>query len=276
MEYKIVSDSSSNVVELEKVDYRAVPLKIICGNKEYIDTPNLDVDNMIEELKQTKNTSGTSCPNVYDWLEAYEGGKNIFAFAITSSLSGSYASAVSAKEKYMKIHENSKVCVVDTLSTGPEMRLLMEKVKECADNGLSFEETEVEVRDYQKKTHLIFCLKSMNNLAKNGRVPKTAAKIALVLGIQIVGKASDTGTLEPLYKCRGEHKSINTIYEVMVSNGFSGGKVRISHCQNIEGAKKLEETIKINFPDSDISIDRCTALCSFYAEQGGLLVGYEG
>lgn len=276
VEYKIVSDSSSNVIEMGKVNYKAVPLKIICGDKEYVDTPELDIDNMIEELKKTKNTSGTSCPNVYDWLEAYEGEKNIFAFSISSSLSGSYTSAVCAKEKYIETNPTANICVIDTLSTGPEMRLLMEKVEECADSGFSFEEIENKIKDYQENTHVIFCVKSMNNLAKNGRIPMAFAKIALVLGIHVVGQGSDKGTLEPLHKCRGEQKSINTIYDVMLSNGFSGGKVRISHCQNVESAKKLEKIIKSNYPKCDVFIEKCTALCSFYAEQGGLIIGYEG
>lgn len=276
MNYKIVADSSSNVRELQNVDYKSVPLKIICEGKEYVDDSNLNVGKMIDDLKYSKSASTTSCPNSQEWLDAFEGGEDIFAFTITSSLSGSFNSATNAKNLYLSNNENANVCVVDSLSTGGEMQLLMEKVVECYENGYDFESTKNEIENYKKNTHLIFCLKSMNNLAKNGRVSSASAKVALVLGIRVVGKASDEGTLQPLHKCRGEGKALQTIYEVMLAEGFCGGKVRISHCNNEEGAKKLEEIIKSSFRNCDVEINECGALCSYYAEDGGLIVGYEG
>lgn len=276
MKFKIVSDSSSNVIKLKGIDYTSVPLKVICGDREFTDNSELDTEEMIEYLKHTKNTSGTSCPNVQDWLDAFENGENIFAFTITSALSGSFNSALNAKNQYCEENKNAKVCVADTLSTGPEMRLLMEKVIECDKSGFDFEQTEKELFNYKKNTHLIFCLKSMNNLARNGRVSLASAKLASVLGIRVVGKASDSGTLEPLNKCRGEAKSLQTIYDIMISEGFCGGKVRISHCNNENGAKNLAKIIKNAYSKSDVQIDKCTALCSYYAEDGGLIVGYEG
>lgn len=54
MNCKIISDSSSNIFALDGVDYTYVPLKIISSEKEYVDTPDLDVDGMIEDLKKSK------------------------------------------------------------------------------------------------------------------------------------------------------------------------------------------------------------------------------
>ena len=96
-----------------------------------------------------------------------------------------------------------------------------------------------------------------------------------VLGIRAVGRASDVGTLEQLHKCRGEKKALETIFSEMVSRGFQGGKVRIAHCLNSPAATRLKESILNVFPKTDIRIEPTTALCSFYAEQGGLLVGFE-
>ena len=61
----------------------------------------------------------------------------------------------------------------------------------------------------------------------------------------------------------------------MVGNGFCGGKVKIHHCENIEAAEKLAQKIKEKFQESKIKINETRALCSFYAESGGLIVGYE-
>ena len=100
MSFKIVSDSSSNVLEFPGIDFESVPLKIITAKKEYVDDENLDIEAMVEEIRETKGKSGTSCPNIGDWLRAFGEAENIFAITITSKLSGSYASAVEAAKIY--------------------------------------------------------------------------------------------------------------------------------------------------------------------------------
>lgn len=275
MKFKIVSDSASNVFSLPGVDYASVPLKIITTQAEYVDDENLDVENMVAQVKATKGKSGTSCPNIHDWLEAFGDAEGIFAVAITSNLSGSCAAARQAKEEYESAHPGAKVCVIDTLSAGPEMRLIIEKLQQLIEEKLSFEQIRDAVEAYMRHTHLLFSLESLTNLARNGRVSPAVAKIAGVLGIRVVGAASAEGTLQQLYKCRGEKKALETIFEEMQRRGFAGGKTRIAHCFNPEAAATLKAAILHAFPQCDVQIEQTKALCSFYAEQGGLLVGFE-
>jgi len=101
------------------------------------------------------------------------------------------------------------------------------------------------------------------------------AKIAGVLGIYVVGKATD-GQLDATNKCRGEKRVLRTLVENMIKEGFHGGRVRIAHCQNPEAAAQLKAALTEQYPESDVRIDVCGGLCSYYAEIGGLLVGYEG
>lgn len=275
MKFKIVSDSSANIFRFPGVEHASVPLKINTASAEYVDDENLDVAKMVKELQENKGKSGTSCPNIQDWLQAFDGADYVFAVTITSNLSGSYASACQAKDIYEDAHPGAKVFVIDSLSTGPEMRLIMEQLRDWIDEKLSFEQIREKVKEYQKKTHLLFSLESLTNLARNGRVNPAVAKIAGVLGIRVVGCASEVGTLQQLHKCRGEKKALDTIFQEMKDRGFIGGKTRIAHCFNSEAAAKLKETILAVFPKCDIFIEPTTALCSFYAEQGGLLVGFE-
>ena len=276
MKYKIVADSSANLFDLSDIPFSYAPLKIITSEKEYVDTPELDLRMMTDDLLTVKGKTGTSCPNVHEWLEAFEGAENIFVVTITSNLSGSYAAAMQAKDEYMSTHPGTKVCVIDSLSAGPEMAMLVEKLRECILKDMSFEEIETAIREYLKQTHLLFSLQSLVNLARNGRVSPAVAKVAGILGIRVVGKASDVGTLEPMHKCRGEKKALESILDEMKAHGFTGTRVRISHCFNLASATQLKNMILAKFPDSDIIISECTALCSYYAEKGGLLVGFEG
>lgn len=275
MQFKIVSDSSSNIFSFPGVAHVSVPLRINAGEKEYVDDENLDVGRMVAELKEYKGRSGTSCPNVGDWLQAFEGADRIFAVAITSNLSGSCAAAMEAKKLYEEEHPGAKVCVLDTLSTGPEMGLIMEKLRQWIGDKIPFEKIKEDIRAYMKRTHLLFSLESLTNLARNGRVSPAVAKIAGVLGIRVVGAASEVGTLQQLYKCRGEKKALDTLLEEMLRRGFRGGKTRIAHCFNSAAAQSLKERIQAKFPKADVAIESTGALCSFYAEQGGLLVGFE-
>ena len=276
MQYKIVADSSSNMRCFDGVDFACVPLKIITKEKEYVDTPDLDLAGMVEDLKAYKGTSGTSCPNVFEWMEAFGDADCVFAIAITSNLSGSCNAARQAAEDYMTAHPDRKVCVLDSLSAGPELRLIAEKVREGILAGKAFEEIEADTRAYMKHTHLLFTLRSLNNLARNGRVSPAVAKLAGVLGIVIVGKASDVGTLQQMHKCRGEKRAIDTLYHEMKLHGYAGGRVRIGHNMNEPAAQQLSSIILAEYPNAEIEVEMSAGLCMFYAEQGGIMVGYEG
>lgn len=274
MNYRIVSDSSSNMLSFPGIDFRSVPLRIITAKHEYVDNAELDVEKTVGEIRETKGKSGTSCPNIGDWLNAFDGADIIFAITITSRLSGSFASAEQATKIFMDAHPGAKVFVVDSLSTGPEMRIIMEHIREKMLRGGTFEEIRDSVTEYQKHTHLLFSLESLTNLARNGRVSPAVAKIAGVLGIRVMGAAKE-GVLDPLHKIRGEAKTLDMIFAEMKKRGFSGGKVVIDHCFNQNAANILAEKILSEFPSCDLKIGRNGALCSFYAERGGVLIGFE-
>ncbi len=275
MIYKLAADSSANLVCLPGVDYSRVPMKIITGAAEYVDSPELDVESMVAEVKVTKGKSGTSCPNVHDWLRAFEGADRVFAVTITSNLSGSFSSARQAAEDYEEDHPGARVCVIDSLSAGPELGLILEKLAQWIGEGREFDWMVQGIRDYMRHTHLAFTLESLTNLARNGRVNPAIAKIAGVLGIRVMGIASEQGTLQDLHKCRGEKKALETLWDEMKNRGYQGGKVRISHCFNEAAAETLRDMIFTDHPGAEVCIEPCSALCSFYAERGGLLVGYE-
>ena len=270
---KIVVDSSSDLTELSNTDFASAPLKIVTSEKEYVDDKKLNVEQMVETLYTYKGKSSTSCPNVNDWLDAFGDAEEVFCITITSSLSGGYNSACVAKKVYREKYPERRVNIIDSLSTGPEIVLMAEKIRDMILVGKDFDQISSTIKSY--KTELLFALKSMKNLANNGRISKLKATAAGILGIRAIGKASEQGTLEMLSKCRGEAKTIKALVKYMIENGYKGGKARIDHCLNSEAAAKLADRIKSRFPNAIISIAETRGLCSFYAEKGGLLLGYE-
>lgn len=276
MTRKIVSDSSVNLQKLKSdIPFEKVPLTIIAGDREFVDDSSLDVKEMVEFLKAHKGKSGTACPSVAAYLEAFGEAEEIYCVTITSNLSGSCNAACLAKQDYEAMHPERHVCVIDSLSAGAELTLIIEKLQELIAAGKAYEAVCKEIAVYQEKLDLVFSLESLKNLANNGRVSPLVARLAGTLGICIVGKASDVGTLEPLSKCRGEKKTLNTLYKHMKEIGFKGGKVRIDHCENLDAAEQMKELILQEYPDTDIEIGITCGLCSFYAETGGLLIGFE-
>ena len=273
--YKIISDSSSDLLALSDISFASVPLKIVAGEKEFTDNEALNVPEMLQYLKSYTGRSGSSCPNVGEWIEAFGDAEEIFCVTITSGLSGSYNAACIAAKEYMQTYPERRVFVVDSLSTGPESALLIEKLRDLILEGRSFDEIIEEVGAYAKETHLLFALESLHNLANNGRVSPIVAKLAGLIGIRVVGCASAQGTLEIIEKVRGSAKAIESLFSNMQANGYVGGKVRIHHCENANVAQQIAAKIRAAYPQAQVVISQTRALCSFYAERGGVLIGYE-
>lgn len=276
MAFKIVADSSLNLPKITSdIPFEKVPLTITAGDKDFVDDSDLDVKEMVDFLKSYKGKSCTACPSVAAYLSAFEGAEEVFCVTITSNLSGSCNAARVAKDDYEASHPGCRVCIIDSLSAGAELTLIVEKLEELIGQGKDFDTISKEIAAYQEKTGLMFSLESLKNLANNGRVSPLVARVAGTLGICVVGKASDVGTLEQMSKCRGEKKALLTLYKHMKDLGYAGGKVRIDHCENPVAADKLKELILQEYPNADMDVEETRGLCSFYAELGGLLVGFE-
>ena len=275
MTYKIVADSSANVLELPGADFTSVPLKIVTKDKEYVDDAGLDVEAMVAEIRDIKGRSSTACPSVGEWLESFGDADTVVGVSITGTLSGSYSAAMMAKEEYESAHPDRKVFILDSLSAGPEIQLILERMRDMTRAGMSIEEIQTRITVYWRHTHLLFSLESLTNLARNGRVNPAVAAAAGLLGIRIVGKASDHGELEPMDKCRGEKKALDAIWKHMEGLNYAVGRVCIAHCMNASAAAALAERIRGKYPLAEINIVPTRGICSYYAEKGGLMIAFE-
>ena len=275
MTYKIVSDSSSNIFSITGADYATVPMKVIAA-KEYIDTPQLDLQGMVEDLKAHKGKSGSSCPNVGEWLEAFGDADMIFGVTISKNLSGSYNAAQQAAEEYMEQNPGKRVYIFDSLAAGPQQAMLIDKINQLIQEGCNFDTIVEKAREYHNHTHILFCLESLTNLARNGRVSMAVAKIAGVLGIRVIGDVKG-GEITPVHKIRGEKKSLQTLVEMLAERGFQDGAlIRVANCFGESQTNALKEAVMQQYPNCRFVIEPTTALCSFYAEAGGLMIGFEG
>ena len=279
MTWKIVADSGCDYRTIENlaVDtlFESVPLTIQVGDEIFIDNDQLNIDEMMEKMYATSSASKSACPSPDDYMKAFDGASNIFVVTITGTLSGSHNSAQVAKKLYLEEHPNVNIHIIDTLSAGGENDLIIKKLNLLIGQGLSYEEVVTEITAYQAKTKLLFVLAKVDNLVKNGRLSKLLGAVVGLLNIRMVGEASQDGKLELLQKARGAKKSLIAAFDELIKAGYAGGQIIIAHRNNLKFCQQFSEMVREKFPQAVIEVIPTSGLCSFYAEENGLLMGYE-
>lgn len=258
----------------ENIEFSTVPFSIGVGGKEYLDDDSLNIGELMSAMQECKTASRTACPSVGAWCEQFQKDGNIIAITITSNLSGSYNSACVARNMVLEEQPEKQIAVIDSLSTGPEMVLILRKICELIVGNMDFETVIKETKKHMKNTHVAFALSSFDNLVKNGRMNKITGFIANKLGLLGVGFASERGTIEVKGVSRGRRKAIEAILNDMKLRGTYIKEVVISHCQNIEFAEQVKTAILNVWNDSTVTIIPTRGLCSYYTEQGGLIIGF--
>lgn len=278
MKWKILADTGSNLREIsnlpENIEFDLIPLILHVDKKDYVDTPSIDVDDLIKSVKASKSSS-SACPAPGAYAEKFAGAENVICFTLSSELSGSYNSAELGKSIALEQNPDANIYIFNTRTAGGEMDLLAKKAVEFIQEGKNFEEVIADLNAYHKNTHTGYMLKSIQNLVKNGRVSKVVGSVVGLLNIHIIGVRSEEGTIEMSGRARGEKKGLKTLLKDIVDNGYSGNKLEIAHVLNRETAEKFANQVREKFPKADITISPTSGLCSFYAEMGGLIVGYE-
>ena len=279
MKWKIIADSGCDYRSLDNLapdaEFVSVPLTIQVGETIYRDDAQLNIDQMMEEMYATTTASKSACPSPDDYMKSFEGADNIIVVTITGTLSGSYNSAEIAKKIYLEEHPDTKIHVIDSLSAGGEVDLLVRKLNHLVAEGLDFDQVVDGITAYQAKTKLLFVLAKVDNLVKNGRLSKLVGTVVGLLNIRMVGEASKTGTLELLQKARGQKKAIKAAFDELIKAGYTGGHITIANRNNDKFIEQFSELVREDFAHAMIEVLPTSGLCSFYAEEGGLLMGYE-
>ena len=225
------------------LSFATVPLKIRVGDREFVDNSALDVDAMMDAMHNYNGASTTACPSPEEWAEKFMQADNVLAITISSNLG--------------------------------EMALAIWKANDLVASGLPFDEVVREWEIWFQDRQVLFALASFDNLVKNGRLSRLAGFMAGVMSMRAVGRGSEEGKLEMLHKTRGETRMLALLLEEMDHRGYQGLEPAvISHCQNEKAALMLKNGIEKKWPGAKVVVLPCSGLTSFYAETGGIIVGY--
>jgi len=279
----IAADSSCDLdksaFDCGNIGFETVPLTIRVGEKEFVDLPGTDPNDMLAAMKAHNGPTSSACPPPEMFAEQFRKADNSFCVTITSNLSGTYNCAVQAKEMVLEESPEKKIHIIDSLSTGGTMVLLIKKLRELIEQGLEFEEIVEKIDKYRDSMVILFSLATFDTLIKNGRMNPVVGLMATALNIHPVAY-NPGGVIEVMEKPRGEKKAINRIAALM-SERFKfkpGTPIVITHCNNPNAAKTAEDVIKEKYgiTDDDIIRTECACLTTYYAGDQAVLVAFEG
>lgn len=279
MSWKIVTDSAADVspdfVPEGDILFEEVPLTLTIGEKDYVDNDDLDTMELMKAMQAESKATTSSCPSPNMYKKAFEEADNVIAVTLSHNLSGSYNAAELAKKLVLEEHPEKNIYVVDSHATAGVEVLIAEKAAQLINEGKEFDEICKELEDYADSLDTIYTLCNYGNLIKNGRMSKIAGLLAKGLKIRIIGDEQD-GKINLLHKIRGEAKSIAKLVDVMgQKKDMTGLDVVIHESNNLAGATAMKHLIEKKYPEvNSVRITSCGGLNSYYAEDGGLIVGY--
>lgn len=287
MSWCIAADSSCNIRGFKPTTphtaFRLAPLKVNVGGIEYIDDEKLDVDHLNQAVSAESTASSSSCPSVGEWADIFNSADNTIAITISANLSGSYEAAMMARnivlDEYAREHKGiiagKNIFVLNSRAAGGKLELLVTLLDRYLSTNPSFDEAVMYIQTLERNSQVLFSLSSYENLVKSGRMPRGVGTIANRLNIRILGTASAEGTIKLVGPSRGEKKAVRGIIEAMVADGYHGGLVAIDHVKNHHTVEMLQDAIREKWPKAEILVYNCGGLCSYYAEEGGLIIGYD-
>jgi DegV family protein with EDD domain len=277
MPIKIVADSSCDLNNEMKreLNVEIAPLVLQLGDKTYVDDENLDVKQYLEAMAKCETSPKTACPSPNDYMKRYEGPESVFVVTLSNFLSGSYNSAVLAKDMFIDELDNKFIHVFDSLSASAGEVVVALKINELAKLNLTEAEIVEKVTKFIKEMKTFFLLESLEHLAKAGRLNPIVAKVASMLSIKPI-MCGDEGNIKLFEKVRGYKKAFNRFVEVIGEEGrnLEEKVLSIAHCNCLDRALEFKEAVSKKYNFKDIVIVETKGLSSTYADDGGIVIAF--
>jgi len=250
-------------------------LRLDIDGEEFVDDETFDRLDFLKKMKASPNCPKSSCPSPEVYVEAFDcGAEHLYAVTLSAELSGSYNSAQLGRKLYLEDHPEGRVHVFNSCSASIGETRIAQKIQECEEAGMGFEEVVEAVERFILEMHTYFVLESLDNLRKNGRLSAVKAFMASALNIKPVMGATDQGVIIQLGQARGIQKALRSMVEAMAAEvkNPAGKVLGIAHCNNRERAEFVKEEVKKLLKVKDIIITETNGVSTLYASQGGIIM----
>ena len=283
MTYKIIGDSCLDLTEELKKDpgFQMIPLTLQVGNVQVIDDEPFDQSAFIEMVKACPECPKTACPSPESFKKAYEeaDADAVFVITLSNHLSGSYNSAVLAKELYEEEKKEAgepvtkKIAVIDSLSASSGELDQALYIRDLCEQGLNFETVAEMAEAYSHRMKTYFVLETLDTLRKNGRLSGLQAFFATALNIKPVMGAEE-GVIIKLDQARGINKALQRMCDIAVkeTGDTSGKRVVICHVNHQERALYVKAELEKRASFKEIVITEAAGVATVYANDGGIIL----
>ena len=253
----VVLDSTADFPDAQEryPNFRVVPLYVRFGDESFRDYVDIDPARFYERLQSAVDLPTTSQPTPADFLATYEslaGYERILSLQISSTLSGTFASAQTAADAL----GDGRARVIDTRTVSASLALLAIAVQQRLERGTTDEEIDELVERYQREHKLLFTVNTLEYLAKGGRIGRAAALAGSMLNIKPILTIRD-GEVVPLKKVRGAAKAFQEFKELFEATSTDSPrlKVGIAHAAAPERLAALHKLVRDVRPQAEIEIE---------------------
>ena len=169
---RIVTDSAADfeLAELQAMDITLIPLNVSFGDREYLETVELNKDQFYELLMNSQELPKTSQPSpqlLADIIEEAKAcGDDVIYISLSSGISGTYQTARMTAE----LAEYDFCYVVDSASAAGGQRLLVEQAVRMRNENMDASQIAAELEKLREKLTLYACIDTLENLHKGGRI----------------------------------------------------------------------------------------------------------
>jgi DegV family protein with EDD domain len=212
MKLAIITDSTCDLTaeELKRLEVTRVPLYVHFGGKTRKDWIEIGPKDIIEGVKAGVAMPSTSQPSPEDFAQTFKaavaaGAKEILCIVISSELSGTYQSAMMAKESV-----TVPVTVYDSRAAGPGLGQMVTKAAQLRAQGAAVKDIIAGLERIRATHALRFTPASLEFLKKNGRIGGAQALLGTLLNVKPILKLVD-GKVQPAGKARGAKKALKEL-----------------------------------------------------------------
>lgn len=276
MKYKIIGDSSMDMNEelIQWIKPDFAPLILTLAGKVFIDDEKLNTALLMDEIAKSKDVVKSAAPSPNEFLKHMSADLDgIFIITISSKLSGSYNSAMVAKDLAKEKFPDLKVHVIDSFSASAGETTFAVLIQQCIEKDMPFEDIVDEAEKLKSNNELYFLLDNIDTLVKNGRLSLLKGLFAQLLHIKPILGANGQGEIGLFDKARTYGKAMEKMAELFYDTKLDAENrvMVIAHCFAEERARLLKEMIQAKRSFKDIIIVPMKGLSSVYANIGGLV-----
>lgn len=216
-DYIICTDTGSDLTDALYREYDIIPLKMEyeVDGKTYEDDYSDEALKIFYQNMRDGAAPKTSQINVSRYSEFFESllekSNTIIYIGLSSGISGSYNNSTLAAKEVMENHEGAKIYCVDTLGACLMGGMLSISASENRKNGMSAEQNVEWLNEKRHYINVYYTTPDLTYLQRGGRVSKTSAVVAHMLGINPILTVTPDGKLISCDKVRGEKQTISKI-----------------------------------------------------------------